>query len=476
MSTLSILFLGAHHYAAARDAVGSAVTIRSSGAARDARPNELTLAGAQAWVGTAAICSELAALTRALYVFRCTDLRDFDGIVTGAGEGAVGLSSEGALGLLARKARADAAQVGAKVERFLIALDCELDRLDQRRLESFLGVVLGVPVQLQGIATALEQYLHHRNAKGSQALLAILQDQAWIALGAEGRQKALAVPNHSGLRRVYDDLTESNTPPPNIPAWSAHKVWHEFVTWYADTRSTGDPHCTPFLADVIDSALRRRAVSFNEAQSAIRAVFNPAFSSLFGALAAHPPVDELYLLGDDAVPLGLVEHLSSSGNASHFDVKRRPLASVALSMAQHGAPSAPAGIAAASVGVLTGGTGQGERPFNTLIEAGAALPAKGMLQVRANQNGQVKFNIGIGSRLPGHTAEVIRDLVFESAFPADAGAAIDIHFALDDTGCLRVSAIDGKRNKALGVASSKVPGRADSWLAGPERIASLSFH
>lgn len=454
-----------------RDASGTVVPVHDADRTRSCRPNEVALSLSEVWVGTSGISAALAGLANAPYVFRCTDLRDFDAAVLSSPS--VALSSEGGLAMLARKVIMDARRIGGRFQRMVIAVDshCQADGL--ARLAGFLSSTVDLPVEVQSTELAFQQYLSGADDSAPAASLAILESQSYFSSVATGIAKSFAVPGHSGLMPLYQDLVGGVGPGSSLSRWSERKVWREFVQWYYEERGEQGPHIHVFCPYLVDRKLPRRSIAFSQARLALQPVFSTAIAALFAGLAAAGGAHQVYLMGDDAIKLGLVDFLRGSGQKLPFQVHPVALAQVAVRMAQYGDAAAGSSSAPLSVGILVGA--DGGAAFKPAIAAGTPLPAAGQLRVGASGADQRRFKLNIAASGVGAAAVSIRTIVFETRAASPACAEVDVRFELGSSGALRVNASDGASGARLEVSSSKVAARDGSGLDGPESLASLAI-
>jgi hypothetical protein len=470
---LGVLFSGGFHYAALTNDRNMAVIVPDPHTGREARANDIRLGARQVWVGSAAWRAELAAVPGVSYQFCARDLADF-GCAVATDEGLV-LSSESALALLLRKAIFDSRHVGLRVSRLVVSLDLDdsLPTSRLRRLEQFFTEVVALRVRVMPTHGAIESFLHRRVGHlGSAGLLAMLQDQVWVGKMAAGTITAARIPSHASLSPLRNAFMETGKGAGGVPAWSKHRVWQEFVTWHSGLARGPDAAEAAFCPYQIDRRFRRQAFTPRVAQSALRAAFATAVAGALGGMADLPAGSDLWLLGDDALELGLRDAIEPPRRQTGMTVKAQGLARVAMAMAEMQTGQVDERHSVASHGVLVRSAHDSPKELKTLVMKGDELPAAGEMTLSGLRGEQRRFKIDVAAQHEGHPPVVLRHVYFE---PKQGGAVTGLNLTLqmDDMHRLLVNALDQRTREPLLLVDSSIPCRDGTLLSGPESLARL---
>jgi hypothetical protein len=448
----------------------------------EARANDIRLTAGRAWVGSAAWRAELAEVPGVSYLFRARDLENF-GSAVASSEGLT-LSSEAVLAILLRKAIVDSRQVSIRVTRLVVSLDWEQSPGEEAlwRLAQFLSEVLELRVRLTTTEGAIESFLRRRadepGAAGhgsSSGLLAMLEDQVWVARIARGSMGAAKLHGPAGLSPLRDSLFETCAGVVRVPSWSKHRVWRDFLTWHAGLGQAGEV-AEAFRPYRIDRRFRRRAWTAPLACSALRASFATAVAGALGAMADFPAGADLWLVGDDAVKLGLRQAIEPRRQTT-MSIKTQPLVRLAMAMAemqQDPADLADERHALANYGVLVRGTQSGPKQLQTLVGKGDTFPASGEMMLSGLSAQQRRFKIDLAVQREGSAPTLLRHVYFEPK-QVSAVDGLQVTLRIDGSHRLLVAAIDPRTGEPLLLVNSAIPSREGAGLAGPESVARLAL-
>lgn len=439
---------------------------------REARASDVYLSEGRVWTGSAAWRAELAGLPGRNYVFRAADLEDFGSAVTTTDEAE--FSSEAALALLLRKVVADARPIGQPAHRVVVSLDDDGFQRNASGLEQFLSEVLSLPVRVVSMTWAFESFLLRRVERAGRAgLLAVLEDQAWVAKMAAGKMKATQVPSHRGLAPLREELEDCGQKRSSIPVWSTQRMWREFVAWHSSLGPALDPAAPAFWPHVIDRRFRRRAVVPLVAHAASRAAFATAVAGALGAMNDLPSGTDLWLVGDDALKLGLRESIEPRRQTT-LSLKTQGLARVAMAMAETEVEDSESTETLASYGVLIRNSQGGPKQLHTLVRKGCALPAVGDVSMAGVRGAQRRFKIDVAVQFDNEAPRILRHVYFEHRSPSTVGE-IRLNLKVDHTNGVHLHAVEQQTRESLRFVGSTIPAKDGTALAGPELVARLSL-